>query len=272
MDSQIVIVPNNEGRVCDAVVRALEKWTREARVDVRHPDKEGGGPPVDLRLRLGAQDCAIEHTRIQSFGNQIGTVTVANRIVRYVRRNIPDPFPGSAYCELQFRLDVSLPGGRNQRARALNSLVQWVRTSERALRDRNPVPFPPMRNPHLANDCIRERPAEFDCGFQLLHWPVARLIPQEPGALAFRFVPQDDPDSPRLDSLRQTFARKCPKFRRARGKGRERFSCSKAAIRLSCTLNSGVTCYRRSWPTARILRTRYSWWRRTPMIAGRHGR
>ena len=66
--SQIVIVPNNEGRVCDAVVRALEKWTRETRTDLRHPDKEGGGSPVDLRLRLGAQDYAIEHTRIESFG------------------------------------------------------------------------------------------------------------------------------------------------------------------------------------------------------------
>ena len=40
-DSQIVIVPNNEGRMCDAVVRAPEKWTRETRSDVRHPDKEG---------------------------------------------------------------------------------------------------------------------------------------------------------------------------------------------------------------------------------------
>ena len=195
-DSQIVIVPNNEGRVCDAVVRALEKWTRETRMDLRHPDKEGGGPPVDLRLRLGAQDYAIEHTRIESFGNQIGTVTVANRIVRHVRKNIPDLSPGPAYYELQFRIDVSLPGGRNRRTRALNSLVQWVRTSERVQRDRNPVPVPPVRNPHLASDWIRGTPDRFDCEFQLLHWPVARLIPQEPGALAFRFIPQDDPDGP----------------------------------------------------------------------------
>ena len=218
-DSQIVIVPNNEGRVCDAVVRALEKWTRETRTDLRHPDKEGGSPPVDLRLRLGAQDYAIEHTRIESFGNQIGTVTVANRIVRHVRKNIPDLSPGPAYYELQFRIDVSLPGGRNRRTRALNSLVQWVRTSERVLRDRNPVPVPPVRNPHLASDWIRGTPDGFDCEFQLLHWPVARLIPQEPGALAFRFIPQDDPDGPRLDSLRQTFSRKYPKLQACKEEG-----------------------------------------------------
>ena len=219
-DSQIVIVPNNEGRVCDAVIRALEKWTRKTRTDVRHPDKEGCGPPVDLRLRLGAQDYAIEHTRIESFGNQIGTFTVANRIVRHVRKNIRDLFPGPAYYELQFWIDVSLPGGRNRRrARALNSLVQWVHASERVLRDRNPVPVPPVRNPHLASDWIRGTPDGFDCEFQLLHWPVAQLILQKRGALAFRFIPQDDPDGPRLDSLRQTFSRKCPKLQACKEEG-----------------------------------------------------
>ena len=76
-----MIVPNNEGRVCDAVVRTLEKWTRETRSDVRHPDKEGDTPPVDLRLKLGSQDYAIEHTRIESINNQIATVVVAKRII-----------------------------------------------------------------------------------------------------------------------------------------------------------------------------------------------
>ena len=214
-----MVVPNNEGRACDAVVRALEKWTRETRADVRHPDKEGGSPPVDLRLRLGTQDYAIEHTRIESFGNQIGTVAVANRIIQHVRKNIPDPFPGPAYYELQFRIDVSLPRGRDRRARALNSLVQWVGTAARILCDRNPVPILPVRDPHLASDSIRGTPAGFDCEFQLLHWPIARLIPREPGALAFRFIPQDDPDGPRLDSLRQTFSRKCPKLQACKEEG-----------------------------------------------------
>ena len=55
-------VANNEGKVCDAVVRVLEKWTGSARTDVRHPEKDGVGPPVDLRLKLGAREYAIEHT------------------------------------------------------------------------------------------------------------------------------------------------------------------------------------------------------------------
>ena len=55
---------NNEGKVCDAVVRFFEKQTGEIRTHIRHPEIDGLGPPVDLRLKLGAQECAIEHTRI----------------------------------------------------------------------------------------------------------------------------------------------------------------------------------------------------------------
>ena len=47
-----MVVPNNEGRVCDAVVRPLDKWTHETRSDVRHPDKEGANPPVDLLKQI----------------------------------------------------------------------------------------------------------------------------------------------------------------------------------------------------------------------------
>ena len=34
------VVANNEGKVCDAIVRALEMWTKKTRTHVRHPDKE----------------------------------------------------------------------------------------------------------------------------------------------------------------------------------------------------------------------------------------
>ncbi len=97
--------------------------------------------------------------------------------------------------------------------------MQWVRASERVLRDRNPVPALPVRNPHLASDSIRGAPDGFDCEFQLLHWSGARLIPQRPDALAFRSIPQDDPDGPRLDSLRQTFSRKCPRLQACKEEG-----------------------------------------------------
>lgn len=48
-------IPNNEGLACDAVIRHLEKWTGETRDEIRHPEKEGVGPLVELRMQLGDQ-------------------------------------------------------------------------------------------------------------------------------------------------------------------------------------------------------------------------
>jgi len=218
-DSVAIIVPNNEGMVCDAVVRALEKWTRETRADVRLPETDGIGPPVDLRLKLGEQDYAIEHTRIESFENQIETVIVANRIVRHVRKRIPDPFPGPAYYELQFPIDISPPKRKTRRDRALNGLVEWVRAKERILRERNSTQFLPVRNPHLANDSIRGKPPGFECEFELLHWPIVPLMGVRPGTLSFRFIRRDDPEGSRADRLRRAFSEKCPKLEACKAEG-----------------------------------------------------
>ena len=48
--------PDNEGKVCDAVVRFIEKRTGVIRTQVRLPEMDGVGPPVDLRLKLDAQE------------------------------------------------------------------------------------------------------------------------------------------------------------------------------------------------------------------------
>ena len=214
-----MFVPNNEGRVCDAVVRTLEKWTRETRSDVRHPDKEGGTPPVDLRLKLDPQEYAIEHTRIESIENQIATVVVAKRIIEHIRKTIPEPFSSLAYYELQFPIDVSVPKGRVKGKRALGALVKWIRASEKILRERNSDHNSSVRNPYWSNDRIQGTPPGFGCEFELLQWPIARLVRKKPGSLSFRFIPPDNLEGPRADSLRHTFSRKCPKLQACKADG-----------------------------------------------------
>ena len=59
----LTVVADNEGKVCDAIVRALEKRTKKTRTHVRHPDKEGIEGGVDLRVRVDAKEYAIEHAR-----------------------------------------------------------------------------------------------------------------------------------------------------------------------------------------------------------------
>lgn len=63
----------NEGKACDAVVRALESRERQRRTDVVRPDVPGRISQVDFQVRLGAQVYAIEHTQIEAFENQVGS-------------------------------------------------------------------------------------------------------------------------------------------------------------------------------------------------------
>ena len=48
--------PDNEGKVCDAVVRFIEKRTGAIRTQIRHPERDGVGAPVELRLKLDVQE------------------------------------------------------------------------------------------------------------------------------------------------------------------------------------------------------------------------
>ena len=214
-----MILPNNESRVCDAVVRTLEKWTREKRSDIRHPDKEGTNPPVDLRLKLGTQEYAIEHTRIESFEKQIAAFTITQKIVRYAQKHIPDPFPSSAYYELQFPTAVMMPKGSRKLNQALGNLVAWFREKEQVLRKRNSHCIVPVQDPSIANDRIRGIPEGFNCEFELLQWPNARLLRRKPGTFSFRYIPPNDQEGLRLRSLQKTLSKKCPKLQECKEEG-----------------------------------------------------
>lgn len=214
-----MILPDNEGRACDAVVRILEKLTRNTRADIRCPDKEGEKPPVDLRLKLGPQAYAIEHTRIESQENHISKFVNANEIIRFVQEKIPDPFPTLAYYELQFPVDVSMPKTRRKKIRALGKLITWVHEQVKILNERNSDLFCPVCDPHMASDRVRGIPDGFNREFELLYWPAVLVAGRDPGILSFRFIPPNDPEDLRVKSLCQTFLKKCPKLQECKMEG-----------------------------------------------------
>jgi hypothetical protein len=76
----------NEGKCCDAIVRLLERRggvTRDLNKMTTNAKAGNSSQNVELRLTLGNQDYAIEHTRIMGF-----TDTAAHRQLVDIRERI----------------------------------------------------------------------------------------------------------------------------------------------------------------------------------------
>ena len=168
--------PDYQGKACDAVVRHLEKTTGETREEIRFPERDGVGPPVDLRLRLGAREYAIEHTRIEPFENQIEAGVTFNQINDCIKERISDSLPRPAYYELHIPFGIRLPKTQKKRGRALHNLVEWIRASALHMHKRNTSRSGPTRSPVRADACIKGTPTGLNCEIGLLRWPDAALI------------------------------------------------------------------------------------------------
>ncbi len=211
-------IPDNEGKACDAVVRLLEMRTGETRTDIRHPEKDGVGPPVELRLKLGTQEYVIEHTRIEPFENQIKTGLVFKQINDYIKGRLSDTLPGSAYYELHFPIKC-LPEKKEKRNQALNNLIEWIRTNAQCLHERNSGRIRPVRSLYRSDDRIQGRPMGFNCAIELLRWPDAAHIGRKPGYLGTKLISPNDLEDLRIDRLRRAFSKKSPKLQDCKAEG-----------------------------------------------------
>ena len=201
-------------------MRLLEVQTGDARTDIRHPEKDGVGPPVDLRLRLGTQEYAIEHTRIEPFENQIKTGLVFKQINDCIEERLSDTLPGPAYYELHVPTDVRLPEKKKKRNRALNNFVEWIRRNAQYLHEKNSGRSRLTRSPYRSDDRIQGIPTGFDCAVELLRWPDAALLGLRPGYLRMkRLIGFNDLEELRLDRLMRAFSRKCPKLQACHATG-----------------------------------------------------
>ena len=91
---------------------------------------------MDLRLQVGEQDYAIEHTRLQPYGKRITDGAAFKKINEFIREQIREPLPGSVYYELHIPTHVSLPKGKKNRERAFTNLVEWIRSTAKRLHER----------------------------------------------------------------------------------------------------------------------------------------
>ena len=209
-------IPDNEGKACDAVLRVLEKRAGATRTAIRHPESDGVGPPVDLRLMIGAHEYAIEHTRIEPSEHYYNTHVLFNDINGYIQPRLADALPRLAYFRLHMPIDA-LPKKR-KRDRALNNLVNWIQTNVRTLYQCNLARPAPGYIPIWPNARIRDKPSGLNCAVELLHWPNANDIRREPGALEVQFDLADMEDL-RKRRLRRAFSDKYRKLYECKEEG-----------------------------------------------------
>lgn len=209
----------NEGRVCDAVVRFLEARTGELRTDISHPERDRIGPPVDLRLRLGAQNYALEHTRIEASAGQIQTGREFQELIGPVIHELGGNLPKPGIYHLYFPNDARLGVKADELRKMRHDFVEWVREHAEHLHARNPESPSRDRNPLGIDEQYRGKPPGFPYEVTLrrnAHWS---LSSRHDGVLIAARFPPEELETRRADRLRDALDRKCQKLQHCKNEG-----------------------------------------------------
>ena len=132
-------VDNNEGLICDAVVRFLEEKTGHKPTDLSHPELEGVLGGVDLLFNLRDNQYAIEHTKTEPFPNQIKFGIHFCQFIQPVIEKVRDcglPKPGQ--YNLLLPPDVHVDTKAKRLRELQSSLIRWVLDSAQELHAKHP--------------------------------------------------------------------------------------------------------------------------------------
>lgn len=207
----------NEGKACDAVVRCIEQRTGETRAEIRRPETERIGPPVDLRLRLGIQEYAIEHTQVEAIP---GYIQAGEEYMQFIRPNalsgtLPEP---GAYA-LHFPIDTKLGVKSPDLTRIRRDFIAWIRAKAQCLYERNRDRLERDRPSQRHLDSIEAKPPGFPYAVRL-SIGVAHSASKRGTLRCGRYAPGDaELKTRRAERLREALHRKCPKLQRCKEDG-----------------------------------------------------
>jgi hypothetical protein len=129
----------NEGKVCEAIVRRLEKREQQLRANLRWPEKEHHRHPVEVVFELGSQLYALEHTGIEPFDGHMRMEAQTEKLFAPITNALKDTLGTDALFE--FHLPINSLSGRKpaQLSTIQQGIIDWVKETAPTIPKR---PFP----------------------------------------------------------------------------------------------------------------------------------
>ena len=209
----------NEGKACTAVVRCIEQRTGETRAEIRRPETERIGPPVDLRLKLGTQDYAIEHTQIEAIPGFIQASEKYMQFIRPVIDTLSGTLPEPGAFTLHFPIDTYLGVKLPDLARIRRNFIAWIQTKAQCLYEKNRDRLEQERPSPRSLDSIEAKPPGFPYPVRL-SIGVAHSASKRGALRCGRYAPGDEElKARRVERLREALRCKCPKLQRCKEEG-----------------------------------------------------
>lgn len=128
----------NEVELCEILIRLLEAEAGSKRERVSYPEKDGSGPPVELRLRVGDRDYAVEHTLIEPFPAAIQTSKEFAELTDEIVASLDGTLPVPGTYRLLFPVNPTAGRHRRTHAALRDAIIQWVLSAARELHDEAP--------------------------------------------------------------------------------------------------------------------------------------
>ena len=206
---------SNEGKVCDAIVRVLEQRTGETRANIRLPERDRVGPPVDLLLTLGTQEYAIEHTRIEPFEKEIQSGIDFKKISQSIKARLFGTLPESGH----YSVLLPIPGMVHKRGQVLKELCESIREKAQHLHERNERRPRKWHHPGKFTDSIRWVPPGINYKIELRRSPNCSAIGREIGSLDVMRCVGEDLEDRRTTRIKIAIRKKCPKLQECKTEG-----------------------------------------------------
>lgn len=210
-------VDKNEMGLCEAVIRLLEEDAGLCRQEVRFPELDRIGPPVECRFELAGERYAIEHTLIEPFADHIRTGSEFDELIRPVETALNGTMPVPGTYTLFFPVHPTAGRHRRTHAALREKIIAWAREAGSALHAEAPWRDDRHRRPHghagERTTVIDGLPLRLD---RRVHWSESG---RHDGTLFVSRVVGEDLETKRLERVRTALDRKLGKLMDCRAEG-----------------------------------------------------